>query len=50
MKTRVIAWVAVLGVAWVGYTYVRNFKNPLQEPSITSVMPAMTKCKEDCAP
>lgn len=49
MRTRVIAWVAVLGIAWVGWHYVRKWENPWQAAvPVTAVMPAMPGCGKEC--
>lgn len=51
MTTRIVAWVAVIGIGWGVYTWAKTIKNPFNPgPSVTTVMPAMTQCKEDCKP
>ncbi len=51
MTNRLLAWALFLACIWGVYTWARSFKNPFsQVPTVTSVMPAMTHCKEDCTP
>ena len=50
MKTRVIAWVVVLGLGLVGWHFVSKWRNPwVVAVPVTAVMPAMPGCSKECA-